>query len=323
MKKLLILLTLPTLFLFGCSNNTELQEVTVILDYVANTNHTGLFVAIENGYFEDVGLDVTIIEPSSSTVSLVATGKGDIGITYQETLTTARASSEPLPVVAIATILQNNTSGFASHISKNIEEISDFEGKTYAGWGGLEEEMVLQYLMETNGADFDLLDIVMSDGLGIYNLEGDIDIIWTYEAWDNIQAELLGIELNYIPLNSIDERLDYYTPIIFTNEDTIQNDPLMLSKFMEATTRGYAFSIENPTLSAEILYNSTLGYDLEMLILSQEYLASRYINDASVFGIMESNVWDRYTELLFDYGLISSFVPSNECFTNDFLYYGN
>ena len=60
----------------GTSEKAELEEVTVILDYVANTNHTGMYVALDQGYYEEEGLKVNIVEPTEgATASLVAVGK--------------------------------------------------------------------------------------------------------------------------------------------------------------------------------------------------------------------------------------------------------
>ncbi len=62
----------------------DLEDVTVILDYVANTNHTGMYVALDQGYYKDAGLNVSIVEPTEgATATLVAVGKGDFGISYQ------------------------------------------------------------------------------------------------------------------------------------------------------------------------------------------------------------------------------------------------
>ncbi|EPZ62385.1 NMT1/THI5 like family protein [[Clostridium] sordellii ATCC 9714] len=87
----------------------------MVLDWTPNTNHTGLYVALEKGYFKDEGLNVEIVQPSEGGAStLVATGKADFGISYQEEVTFAKTSKDPLPIKAVATILQHNTSGFAS-----------------------------------------------------------------------------------------------------------------------------------------------------------------------------------------------------------------
>ena len=107
--------------------------MTVILDYVANTNHTGMYVALDQGYYEEEGLKVNIVEPTEgATASLVAVGKGDFGISYQEDVTVALTSEDPLPIKAIAAVIQHNTSGFAAYKDKGIHSPKDFEGKTYA-----------------------------------------------------------------------------------------------------------------------------------------------------------------------------------------------
>lgn len=95
--------------------------MTVILDYVANTNHTGMYVALDKGYYEEAGLNVNIVEPTEgATATLVAVGKGDFGISYQEDVTVALASKDALPIKAIAAIIQHNTSGFVTYADKDI-----------------------------------------------------------------------------------------------------------------------------------------------------------------------------------------------------------
>ena len=111
--------------------------------------------ALDQGYYKDAGLNVSIVEPTEgATATLVAVGKGDFGISYQEDVTIALTSADPLPIKAIAAILQHNTSGFATYEGKGINSPKDFEGKTYAGWGGPGEEAVLKAVMTQDGADF-------------------------------------------------------------------------------------------------------------------------------------------------------------------------
>ncbi len=299
---------------------SELTDITVILDYVANTNHTGMYVALEKGYYEEVGLNVEIIEPTEgATATLIAVGKGDFGISYQEDVTIAKSGEEPLPITAIATIIQNNTSGFVSFADKNITTAQDFEGKTYAGWGGPGESAVLEAVMTQAGADFSTLNIVISDGSGLESLKGDVDIKWFYEGWDSINAQMEDFPLNYMPLKDLDERLNYYTPVIITNNDMIENSPEVVSAFLEATEKGYLDSINEPSASAEILLKYAPKYDIEFLTASQEYLADKYMEGTDDWGSMKTEVWDSYTEFLVEYGIIQEAVNSSDCFTNEFL----
>ena len=321
MKKLLVcLLALLLAFSAAAFAEEELEDVTVILDYVPNTNHTGMYVALYKGWYEEEGLNVEIIEPTEgATATLIAVGKGDFGISYQEEVTMALTSEDPLPIRAVAAIIQHNTSGFATWAGKDITSPADFGGKTYSCWGGPGEAAVINAVMTEAGADFDTLNIVISDGSGFAALEGDVDIMWFYEAWDNIKCELAGFEINYMPVRDLDERLDYYTPLLITSTDVIENRPEMVRKFLAATSRGYVYAIENPDECAEILGSYVPDYDMELLYRSQNYLADKYMADVDRWGEMSDEVWDRYTQFLVDYDVIDEPIAAADCYTNEFL----
>lgn len=296
------------------------ENVTVILDYVANTNHTGMYVALDQGYYKEAGMDVSIVEPTEgATATLIAVGKGDFGISYQEDVTIARTSADPLPVKAVAALIQHNTSGFVTYGDKDIHSPKDFEGKTYAGWGGPGEEAVLKAVMAKDGGNFSKLNMVISDGSGFEALKDKVDVMWFFEGWDNIKCRLNDFPINYMELRQLDERLDYYTPVIIASEDTLKNKPEMTKKFLEATAKGYRYAIEHPKESAEILHKYAPDYSLEMLTMSQEYLAGKYMEDTKRWGEMKDSVWDNYTDFLVEYGVIEEDIPADQCYTNEFL----
>ncbi len=298
----------------------DLKKVTVILDYVPNTNHTGMYVSLDKGYYEEEGLDVEIIEPTDgATATLVAQQKGTFGISYQEDVTIALTSADPLPIKTIATIIQHNTSGFVSLADSGIESPADFEDKTYAGWGGPGESAVLEACMTKAGADFSKLNVVISDGSGFEALGKSCDIMWFFEAWDNVMASMNDCALNYMPCRDLDERLDYYTPVIITSNEVIESDPEMVSAFLRATKRGYEDVIADPDAGAEILSQHAPNYDLEMLKISQGILAEKYMEDTDTWGMMKDEVWDNYSSFLQEYGVIKESIPASECYTNEFL----
>ena len=329
-KKLAALVALglsSVLFLSGCGTKQDkaeengLEKVRLILDWTPNTNHTGFYVAKELGYYEDLGLDVEIIQPSEgSSLQLISAGKGDFAVSYQEDLTYAKTSDEPLPVKAIAAIIQHNTSGFASPKEKNIETVKDFEGKVYGGFGGPSERAILQAVMEKSGADFSKLTTVDVGSEDFFiATKNNIDIEWTFEGWTNISAKLRNFDINYIPLREQDERLDYYTPIIAASEKVLAEKADMVSKFMEATTKGYEYAITNPEESAKILVKAVPEIDEQLAIESQRFLADEYKADASRWGEMKDSVWNNYTQFLLENNLIKENLDASEAYTNEFL----
>ena len=325
----LITTTLLTVSLVtGCSDkssntesNSDLEKVTLVLDWTPNTNHTGLYVALDKGYYEEQGLDVEIVQPSNgSAPTIVATGKADFGVAYQEDITYAKTSEDPLPIKAIATIIQHNTSGFASPASKNIKTVKDFENKTYGGWGSESEKATLDAIMSNNGANYESVKIVdIGEDDFFTATKGDIDIANIFEGWTGIESKLRGEDINYIATKDLDERLDYYTPLLITNEKIVTENPDLAKKFLQATSKGYEYCVESPEESAKILLKYAPEINEDLAIESQKYLADKYIDDASRWGEMKDSVWDNYTNFMKEYKLINKDMKASDAYTNEFL----
>ena len=322
---LLLILTFAVLVAAGCGKGDspepagDLKKVTVMLDWVPNTNHTGLFVAKEKGWFEEEGLDVEIVNAAQSgAAQMVASGQVPFGISYQEEVTMARATG--VPIVSIAAVIQHNTSGFASLKEDNITSPKDFENKRYGGWGSPAEDAVIKSLMDKAGADFETVDFVnVGEADWFATIGKEIDFTWIFYGWTGIEAELRGVDINFIELAKQDTALDYYTPVIATNENMIKEDPETIKAFMRAVTKGYEFCISNPKESGEILLKFAPELDAELVTASQEYLAEQYQADADQWGVQKKEVWENYARWLTDHKLIDEMIDTEAAFTNEFL----
>lgn len=327
MKKVIGVIFVVTLLtvslaLAGCQQELPSnKEITVLLDWVPNTNHTGLYVALEEGYFEQEGLAVSIIQPTEGgTADLIAAGQGEFGLSYQEQVTYARTAENPLPVKAIAAVIQHNTSGFASPIERGIQSPKDFEGKKYGGWNAPMEEAMLKGLMDKEGADFSKLEMVSVGTLDFFTAVSNyVDFTWIYYGWDGIAAEIKGIPLNFIKLQDVDVNLDSYTPVIIASEELLEDDPELAKAFLRAVTKGYEFSIENPDQAVEHLLKYAPEIDKEIAIESQRYLAKEYQGDANRWGEMDVSIWQNYGAFMFEKGLIPSELVAEEAYTNEYL----
>ncbi|HWI49698.1 MAG TPA: ABC transporter substrate-binding protein [Rummeliibacillus sp.] len=329
MKKLYVFLLVAILALAGCQSKDkkenatgskkELKKVTVVLDWTPNTNHTGLYVAKEKGFFKEQGLDVDIIQPGDTGADqLVATGKADFGVSYQEGITQARVQGVPL--VSIAAIIQHNTSGFASPIAKNIKTPKDFEGKTYGGWGSPVEKAVIDSLMKKENADVKKVDIINAGDADYFTMvKKDVDFAWIYYGWTGIEAELRGEKLNMMYLTDYSKKLDYYTPVLATNEKMIQNDPETVKAFVKAASQGYQYAIKNPDKAADILIKAAPDLNKKLVKKSQEWLADKYQDDAKQWGEQKLEVWENYANWMSDNKLLEGKFDAKKAFTNEFL----
>lgn len=295
------------------------RKITVLLDWFPNTNHTGLYVANEKGYFRDENLEVSILQPGEGeNTQAVASGKAEFGVSSEEAVIQARA--EKIPLVSIAAVIQHNTSGFASLASGNIKNVRDFEGKRYGGWGSPIEEAILQAVMTEAQADYSKVKNITIGETDFFKTIGkDSDFQWIFYGWDGVEAERRNIPLNIIMVKDVNPVLDYYTPVIITNEEHVQNKKEVVRAFMKAVARGYEFSINNPAEAAEILIKMVPESNQELVRKSQEWISRQYQSDSPRWGIQKTEVWQRYTDWLTDHRLIKEKPDTKLSFTNEFL----
>ncbi len=297
-------------------------DVTLMLGWTPNTNYTGIYVAHENGWYEEAGLNVDIVLPGQSDVhKVVGTGSADFGFSYQEGTTFAR--DEGVPVVSIAAIIQHNTSGFASRSSAGmgLKTPTDLAGKRYGAFGSPIEFPTIDLLMQCEGGsaeDIEFIDIGWADFLSVTEAD-QIDFVWIFYGWGGINAELQGVELDIVMLKDyLDCIPDYYTPILITSEAMIENDPDTVRAFVEVSARGYEFAIENPAEAADILLAANPDLDAELVRTSQEWLSKEYQADAPQWGVQTGDIWQGYADFLIENGIIESF-DAESAYTNEFL----
>uniref|UniRef100_UPI0040579767 ABC transporter substrate-binding protein n=1 Tax=Agathobacter sp. TaxID=2021311 RepID=UPI0040579767 len=336
MKKRLISIILAAsmfaLTLTGCSttendkntqnSGSELEKLTFALDWTPNTNHTGLYVAQEKGYFEEAGLDVEIVQsPEDSSVVLVASGKAQFGVSFQDSLAAAFSGEDALPITAVAGIIQHNTSGIISRKGEGMDTPKGMEGHSYATWNGAIELATLEQVVKADGGDFEKVELIPStvtDEVSALKTKS-VDSIWIFYAWAGIKTELEKLETDYFAFADIDPVFDYYTPVIIGNNDFLKENPETAKAFMHAVSKGYAFAIENPKEAAEILCKAAPELDKELVTASQKYLAEQYQSDAPYWGYIDAERWNNFYKWVNDNNLTEDEVLIDTGFTNEFL----
>ncbi|MBQ9608606.1 MAG: ABC transporter substrate-binding protein [Lachnospiraceae bacterium] len=330
LKKILssVLAVVLTFGMAGCGkdkNNNEsadkpMTDITLVLDWTPNTNHTGFYVALSEGYFEEEGLNVTIIQPpEDGATMMVASGDAQFGIDFQDYLAPVFTSEDDIPVIAVATLIQHNTSGIISLKEDGIDTPKGLEGKNYATWELPVEQAMIENIVEADGGDYSKVNLIpeyVTDEVAA--LKQDIDAIWVYYAWAGIATELAGLDTNMIYFKDITPEFDYYSPVIIANSDWISENPDTAKAFLRATKKGYEYAIDNPDKAAEILCEQVPELDEELVKKSQEWLSAQYKADVDRWGYIDQSRWDAFYKWLSDNNL-SDEIPSGYGFTNDYL----
>lgn len=300
----------------------ELTKITFVLDWTPNTNHTGLYVAEEKGYFEDAGLDVEIVQPPEDGASaLVASGKAQFGIDFQDSIAPAFASDSPLPVTAVATLIQHNTSGIISRKGEGMDRPKGMEGKTYATWDMEVEKAMIKNVVEADGGNYSKINMIPSNVTDeVTALKSkQVDAIWVYYAWGGIATEVKDLSTDYFAFKDINPVFDYYTPVIVANNDFLKEEPDTAKAFLSAVKKGYEDAIADPKEAADILCKAAPELDEKLVLASQEWLADQYKAEVDQWGYIDPARWDAFYKWLGENKLIEQEIPAGFGFSNDYL----
>lgn len=329
MKKIYMLMmaVVLTFAITACGNNSdsengELEKVTFVLDWTPNTNHTGLYVAQEKGFFEEAGLEVEIQQPPEDGAAvLVASGRADFGVSFQDSMAAALAGDDALPITAVASVIQHNTSGIISRSGEGMDRPKGMEGHSYATWNGAIELATLEEVVKADGGDFSKVELIPStvtDEVSALKTNS-VDSIWIFYAWAGVKTELEGLETDYFEFADIDPVFDYYTPVIISGNKFLEENPETAKAFLGALQKGYEFAMENPEEAAEILCKAAPELEGELVLESQKYLADKYQADAEYWGYIDAERWNNFYQWVNDNQLVEDEVPLNTGFTNEYL----
>ena len=313
---------------FACGVSAEdkdLEKITFCLDWTPNTNHTGLYVAQAQGYYEEAGLDVEIVQPPEDGAALMcAAGQAQFAIEAQDTMAASLALDDPLGITAVAAVMQHNTSGIISRAGDGIDTPAGLTGKTYSTWESPIELAMLENVVNGDGGDFSQVTLIPNDitdepaALAAHQT----DAIWVFEGWGYINSEVEGVDCDYFNFSDVNPVFDYYTPVIIANNDYLESNPDQAKAFMEATAKGYEYAAEHPEEAADMLIagdnTGSLKGAEELVKKSQEFLSAKYVDDADSWGVIDADRWNAFYSWLYENELCAKDLTGTG-FSNDYL----
>ena len=330
----LVLALVLTFSLVSCAKSSndenkpadEAKEIIVSLDWTPNTNHTGLYVALANGYYADAGLNVKIVQPpEGDAIAACSSGQVQFAVGYQDLLLPAFTSETPMEVTAVAALLQHNTSCIVSKKGAGMDTPKGLEGKQYLTWQSPIELAMMKNVVEADGGDFSKVEQipdVPTDEAQDVNANPN-HAIWIYYGWGGINAEVNNIEVDTFFFKDLNPVFDYYSPVLVANNQFINDDPETVKAFLAATQKGYEYAVSNPDEAAQILIDSddtgALDGSEELVKASQKWMADQYVADAPKWGYIDPARWNAFYNWVADEKIIDEKLPENTGFTNDYL----
>ena len=290
----------------------ELRELTVVLDWYPNALHAFLYQAEQAGYFAEEGLTVNIQPPAgvNDAMSMVAAGKADIGLYYQQDVIQARVE-QGVPVKSIAAVVQAPLNIILSLKEKDITEPADLAGKT-VGYAGTElSEALVHSIMQKSGQDPNSVELIdvgfdLMSSMVTGNVDATIGCLVNHEV---PQMEKEGFEVNYFFPDDFGVP-QYYEGIFLANDDMIENEPEVLAGFLRGCQKGFEdFKNDTDAVLQVLLDNqdeSNFPLDPDVEKQSCQTLLPLMETADAPFLSQSESCWQENIDWMYEEGLISS-----------------
>jgi ABC-type nitrate/sulfonate/bicarbonate transport system substrate-binding protein len=304
----------------GTAEESDARPVTLMLNWTPNAHHVGIYAALARGWYDDAGIDLTVVEPADAGVEqAVASGAAQVGLAQAESLLPARAAG--VPVVSVATVLPVNDSALFGLASDGIDRPADLAGTRYGGFGGALETEIISALVECDGADPSEVEFVTIGNVDyLAGLQADqFDTAWVFSGWDVLRAEQVeGVDTTQIRFSDwLGCIPNWYTPLVLTSTTLAESDPDLVRDVLAVTARGYALAEDDPAGAAELMLGEVPELDPELVRASVAYYAPRFSDGE--WGVQDEQTWLDFAGFLLSAAVVDEPVDAAAAFTNEFL----
>ena len=313
-----IVLFILSIFVIGCGNE---KELSLALDWYPNSNHAGIYSAIDEGFFDEEGIKLSVYTPSDPTaiISSVASGRDDFGLSYHPDI--LQAQSAGLEIVSVLSISQHPLNSIMTLKKSSIKNPSDLRGKVIGYPGIPSNKAMLETVLssqninindvETVDVGFELVKALVSG-----SVDAIIGAYWTHES---IVMELQGYEIEIMRLEEWGVP-DYYELILITNKSFLEENKSDVEKVVNSFKKGYEFSIKNPQESITSLI-SIAGEEIVEENVERagvELLIPMWQSNNLPFGHQDISKWEETYEWMYQNNFLEKELIIENLFMDEF-----
>jgi NitT/TauT family transport system substrate-binding protein len=330
-KNTLIFLLFLILLIAACSNAEKVADTAEVaktdepltyvrlpMGYIPNVQFAPYYVAVEKGFYQDQGLDVELdYNFETDGVSLVGADELKFAVVSGEQVLLARA--QDLPIVYVMAWWNEYPVGITAMMEKNIVKPVDLKGKKI-GIPGLFGASYVGLRALLNEAGLKEEDIIL-DSIGYNQVEalasGQEDAVVIYVSNEPIQLEAMGYDVSVMP---VADYVHLASNGIITNEKTIQENPELIRRLVQATLKGIDYTIRNPEEAFEIskkyvegLSDTNQNVQMKILLTAISYW------EADPLGYSHNEAWENMQDVLLNMKLLEEPLDIDKAYTNEFI----
>ncbi len=295
-------------------------KATLILDFVPNAVHAGIYRALAEGIYRHEGIDLKVIEPSETqdTLSLIDAGKADFGLADGSDVAALIAKGGDAQ--AIMAIAQRPLGGLIARASEHLSSPAQLQGKTVGITGVPSDSAVLDTEVHAGGGDPRKVHVVTVGFNGAQALRADrIDAFTGFWPADGVQLQVTGEPVTSFKLDQWGGP-PYPGLVAFSNRHLIASDPALVRNFVAATVRGYQLTLRDPQRSLHDLLALNPEVQAKVARASLAAYLPLFTEDGKVpFGTLQGAHIEALSSWMVGHGLIGAPVPFARYGTDRFL----
>ena len=292
--KYLIIIILFNNYLFS---HSELKKVTLQLSWLDQFQFAGYYMAKENGYYKELGLDVEIIPYKMDMDIPSMVSKQDIDFAIgRESLILEKANKYENLAFLYATF-QTSPLVFITKQSSGINTIKDFKDKRIMSTIEDSVEASLKTMIKSKNIDFESLNFIKHSH-NIKDLINDkVDIISAYSS--KSPFDLSKEKIKYKTFGPKDYGFDMYSDFLYTNIELINSDIKTVENFKKASIKGWNYAYSNIEKSVELIINKYNIQKLtaDQLVFEAKELRNLSFNKTDAFGNINKHKIQRMYDL--------------------------
>jgi putative hydroxymethylpyrimidine transport system substrate-binding protein len=279
------------------------HKLTIMLDWFPNVDHLPVYVAREQGYFSEKGLEVIILSPSDTSdgLKLAASGSVDIAISYQPQ--TIIAAAEGINIYAIGRLIEHPLTTLLFLKGKGIRKPSDLQGRKIGYTVPGLMDALLEAFARINGikhytpinVGFTIIPSLAS---------GKVDaIMGPFKTYETVALELRGYQAGYFELEKWGIP-DYDELIFVCGAKTLTEKEKAIKNFSRAIDRSIAYLRANPEKALEQYFKAVPQADKKTETEAFK-LTLPYFSHSQQFNVRR---WQRFADFSLKYGLVQNTV---------------
>ena len=322
LRKLIALLSITVLAAAACSES-EPNKVVFMAGFKpqANLPFVAAYVAQEEGFFEEQGLEVDILH-STRGQHLQLLLAGDVDFTTAAAAAVLKRRSDPeVPIVAIALFGQRGQQAYMALRRSGIESLDDWEGRTF----GYKISVPPDYLAMLGAAGVDRSTIrEVNAGFDPRVLtEGKVDVLAVFKS--NEPYIVRNLPDSSFELNMWDPA-DFGVPTMgltyIARQETVDRNPDVTERFLKATLKGIEYIIDNPDGALDTVMEYAPDEDRDhMRFMLEAELADAVSDLTDSFGVgwMTEGQWKELYDHLVEYEAIEKTFDFRDAYYTGFL----